>query len=128
MSNTQDFSLKKEEIVIPEFNPVGTHVTIQVKKVASKTEGGIFLPDADDFAEKEQMKVNEGKIVKLGQLAYTELRNADLDYPDVYDWACVKTHSGILRYEGECVYRTVQDTDIYIHKKDNKNNEVKENA
>jgi|SRR5271157_2204966 len=123
MKKRDNFLIDRKDVVTPKFEPTDTHVIIQVKKVKETTDGGIYL--TEKTADLDQMSINEGILIKVGCMSFSELKDADVDYPKVGDAVCVKSHAGIVKYDGEQVYRIVQDVDIYVYEREGVSNENK---
>lgn len=83
--------------------PMEYKVLIVPKKIAKKTEGGIYMPD--DTQEKHQFGVTEGVIVAVGPIAFTD--------PDWLD--CPKPGDTILydKYAGNNTSITGKDGEKY---------------
>jgi co-chaperonin GroES (HSP10) len=91
--------------VILTFN----RVLIQVEKHEDKvTESGLIIPTS--ATEKDFLKGGEGKIVKMGVLAFLDHEN---NAPKIGDAVITNLHSGFLYVDNnDNYYRLIKDTDV----------------
>ena len=81
MSNNSDLDSRTLEEVFPELqqttHPLGNRVLVQLRKVRSKSKGGVIIVEETKQAERYNEMVC--RVVELGPLAY---KNVD----DLSDW------------------------------------------
>ena len=106
----------------PEWIPAGTKVMIQLDKVESYSQGGIFIPTK--ISDRDNMNQTEGTVAALGPLAYKDMRAWDTDSQrwiqvplvKVGDRVKFQRHHGWVHMEGEgsesTEYRVMHDTDL----------------
>lgn len=108
-------SLENKTIEEHEFNmiPLDTALIIEIEKVQKVSSGGINLPES--LVDLEQTRITEGILVKVGDMAYSELNELNKIYPKIGDKVFFKKYSGILYYDekSDKQYRIIQDQDIY---------------
>lgn len=110
---------------IDKVIPLDTVIIVRVEKLEEKTEGGIILPD--DVRDKGQMLITEGILVKIGDMAWDELKQLGKIIPKIGDIVYFKRHSGILhvdkKTENEVEYRVMHDQDLYLDQEDDSGGE-----
>lgn len=91
------------------IEPMEFKVLIAPKKVEEKTQGGIYLPD--QARDKERFAMQEGVLVAVGALAFTEPNW--LEKPKVGDTVMFDRYAGglIKGRDGE-EYRLINDKEI----------------
>lgn len=93
----------------PGIRPVEYKVLVKPKAVEEKTAGGIYLPD--QIKEKEKFAKQEGVLVAVGAIAFTD---PDwLDRPKVGDTVLFDKYAGctVKGKDGE-EYRLINDKEI----------------
>lgn len=83
--------------VDPEFAPYGHRVVVQIRRVVSKTSGGIIL--ARDTKETEAYNNTVAKLIAVGPLAFKNRTTAE-PWPEGV-WAEVGDFVRVSRYGGE---------------------------
>lgn len=86
------------------IEPVGVMVLVEPIEVATKTAGGVFLPD--QIVEKEQWAAQRGKVLAVGP------RCEYLGQADVGKTAIFGRYAGaLIEHEGK-KYRLIDNQDI----------------
>lgn len=81
----------------PEFKPFGSRVVVQLRKVMSRTRGGIIL--SADTKDTEAWNEQVGMLVAVGPLAFKN-RATQADWPEGI-WAKPGDFVKVPRYGGE---------------------------
>lgn len=83
--------------VDPQFEPYGARVLVQVRRVITKSKGGIILSGADVQTEAWNMQV--GKLIAAGPLAFKKRDTAE-PWPEGV-WANVGDYVRVPRWSGD---------------------------
>ena len=83
--------------VDPEFDVFGTRVLVQIKRVVSRTKGGLFI--VEDTKETEAWNQQIGKVIQVGPLAFKR-RDIGAPWPEGA-WANVGDYVRFLRHIGD---------------------------
>lgn len=83
--------------VDPEFQPFGSRVLLQVRRVFSTSKGGIVL--VNDTKETEAWNMQVAKVIKVGPLAFKRRDTAE-DWPEGM-WANVGDFVRVPRWGGD---------------------------
>ena len=75
-----------------QLYPTYDKVLIDIKKMERKTAGGVWIPD--EAAEKRERVEMRATVVRLGPVAYEDLKNAGLDHPQAGDTVLVPKYAG----------------------------------
>jgi co-chaperonin GroES (HSP10) len=95
-----------------DFVPVDDCVVVEIDKI-EKEVNGIALPEG--YAERKQMGISDGILIKLGSLAFYDLIENDKEHPQPGNKVYFKRYSGILHTDKktEREFKVIRDQDIY---------------
>src|ERR1700739_2074027 len=122
MSNLVVAKTTRQALRVPDWNPSGNKIMVQLDKVESFSHGGIFIPPTQN--ERDSMNQTEGTVAALGPLAYGDFRKWDTDtqtwvqsgWVKVGDRVKFQRHHGWVHLEEDAAgdkfeYRVMHDTD-----------------
>lgn len=95
------------------YIPVAFNVVVELDAAASKTPGGIYLPET--VKEKDKLAAEEGTLVALSPLAFsyaTPEEWGDTRKPQVGDRVMIKRYDGQMRERDGKTYRIIEDKSL----------------
>lgn len=89
----------------PEFEPFGSKILVQLRRVMSVSKGGIHL--VTESKETESWNLQVGKIIKIGPLAFMNRKTGEA-WPEG-QWAKVGDFVRFPRWNGDRLTVPLQD-------------------
>ncbi len=86
--------------VDPQLKPLGSSVLVQIKQPVKKTKSGVYLPEGERSAERENTQV--AKVIAMGPLAFHN-RNTMQEWVEGA-WVHVGDFVRVPRYGGDRYY------------------------